>query len=427
MKRLAPDNDVVIVEIGGTVGDIESQPFLEAIRQFRQEIGRENGMFIHLTLVPYIAAAGEVKTKPTQHSVRELMEIGIQPDVLICRAEHPLSEDVKRKIALFCNVEFGAVVESHDVPTIYQIPLVFHDQGLDERVMHRLDLLGRRAPDLGTWRTMVRRVVNPSGRVKIAVVGKYTELIDSYKSVQEALIHGGIANDVGIDFSWISSDHFTTRERTREILSQHDGLLVPGGFGVRGVEGMVEAIRYAREAGLPFFGICLGMQVAIVEFARNVMGLDDSNSSEFAPECADPVISLMESQQHVTDMGGTMRLGQYPCRLGEGTRAAAMYGVSQVSERHRHRYEVSNAYRDRFIEHGLTLSGLSPDGSLVEIVELQTHPWFIGCQFHPELKSRPTRPHPLFKGFIEAAAAYHRHNHPAGAAESAVVGTAKRA
>lgn len=408
MRRLAPDNDVVIVEIGGTVGDIESLPFLEAIRQFRQEIGRENGMFIHLTLVPFIAAAGEVKTKPTQHSVRELMEIGIQPDVLICRAERPLAEDVKRKIALFCNVDFGAVVESRDVPTIYEIPLVFHEQGLDERVMHRLGLLGRRAPDLSAWREMVHRVVKPKGRVKIAVVGKYTELVDSYKSVQESLIHGGIANDVGIDFSWISSDHFTTREKTREILSQHDGLLVPGGFGVRGVEGMVEAIRYAREAGLPFFGICLGMQVAIVEFARNVMGLDDSNSSEFAPECADPVISLMESQQHVTDMGGTMRLGQYPCRLGEGTRAAQMYGVSQVNERHRHRYEVSNAYRDQFIEHGLTLSGLSPDGSLVEIVELQTHPWFVGCQFHPELKSRPTRAHPLFRGFIEAAVAHKR-------------------
>jgi CTP synthase len=406
MKRLAPDNDVVIVEIGGTVGDIESLPFLEAIRQFRQEIGREHGIFIHLTLVPYIAAAGEVKTKPTQHSVRELMEIGIQPDILICRAERPLADDVKRKISLFCNVEFGAVVESRDVPTIYEIPLVFHEQGLDERVMHRLGLLGRKAPDLSTWRTMVQRIVAPPRRVKIAVVGKYTELVDSYKSVQEALIHGGIANNVGVDISWIPSDSFVTRERTREILSQYDGLLVPGGFGVRGVDGMVEAIRYAREAGLPFFGICLGMQSAIVEFARNVAGLDDSDSSEFAPECNNPVISLMESQQHITDMGGTMRLGQYPCRLGEGTRAAQMYGTQQVSERHRHRYEVSNAYRDAFIEHGLTLSGLSPDGSLVEIVELQTHPWYVGCQFHPELKSRPTRPHPLFCGFIEAAAAH---------------------
>ncbi len=404
MKRLAPESDVVIVEIGGTVGDIESLPFLEAIRQFRHEIGRENAIFIHLTLVPFIAAAGEVKTKPTQHSVRELMEIGIQPDILICRSERALSEEVKRKIALFCNVEFGAVVESRDVPTIYQIPLEFHEQGLDERVMYRLGLLGRRAPDLSAWREMVHRVVSPANRVKVAVIGKYTELIDSYKSVQEALIHGGIANDVGVDISWLASDMFTDRPRTREVLADYHAVLVPGGFGVRGVEGMLEAIRYARESGLPFFGICLGMQTAIIEFARNVMGLDDSHSSEFSPECGDPVISLMESQQHLTDMGGTMRLGAYPCRLGPGTRAAAIYGAPQVSERHRHRYEVSNAYRDRFVEHGLTLSGLSPDESLVEIVELQTHPWFIGCQFHPELQSRPTRPHPLFASFIAAAA-----------------------
>ncbi len=403
MKRLAPESDVVIVEIGGTVGDIESLPFLEAIRQFRHEIGRENAIFIHLTLVPYIAAAGEVKTKPTQHSVRELMEIGIQPDILICRTERALSEDVKRKIALFCNVEFGAVVESRDVPTIYEIPLSFHEQGLDERVMHRLGLLGRKAPDLTAWRNMVRRVIDPSDRVKIAVIGKYTELIDSYKSVQEALIHGGIGNDVGVEISWLASDMFTGREKTRELLADFHGVLIPGGFGVRGVEGMLEAIRYARESGLPFFGICLGMQTAIIEFARNVIGLDDSHSSEFAPECSNPVISLMESQQHVTDMGGTMRLGAYPCRLGPGTRAAEIYGVPQVSERHRHRYEVSNAYRDSFVEHGLTLSGLSPDGSLVEIIELQTHPWFVGCQFHPELQSRPTRPHPLFAGFIGAA------------------------
>ena len=405
MKRLAPESDVVIVEIGGTVGDIESLPFLEAIRQFRQEIGRENAIFIHLTLVPYIAAAGEVKTKPTQHSVRELMEIGIQPDILICRSERALSEEVKRKIALFCNVDFGAVVESRDVPTIYQIPLSFHEQGLDERVMHRLGLLGRKAPDLAAWRAMVERIVAPHDSVKIAVIGKYTELVDSYKSVHEALIHGGIGNDVGVGISWLGSDMFSSRERTRELLADFHGVLVPGGFGVRGVDGMLEAIRYARESGLPFFGICLGMQSAIIEFARNVIGLDDSHSSEFAPECGNPVISLMESQQHVTDMGGTMRLGAYPCRLGPGTRAAAIYGVPEVSERHRHRYEVSNAYRDSFVEHGLTLSGLSPDGSLVEIVELQTHPWFVGCQFHPELQSRPTRPHPLFASFIGAAEA----------------------
>jgi CTP synthase len=403
MKRIAPDNDVVIVEIGGTVGDIESLPFLEAIRQFRQEIGRENAVFVHLTLVPYIAAAGEVKTKPTQHSVRELMEIGIQPDILICRTERPLTEDVKRKIALFCNVDFGAVIESRDVPTIYEIPLSFAEQGLDKWIVERLGLGGKPA-DITSWKSMVQRIVEPRDRVRIAIVGKYTDYADSYKSVQEALIHGGIANDVGVDISWVSSDLFTSDARADEILSQYNGLLVPGGFGVRGVEGMVEAIRAARERGLPFFGICLGMQVAIIEFARNVLGIADSNSSEFAPECGNAVISLMETQQHVTDMGGTMRLGAYACRLARGSKAAEVYGVPEISERHRHRYEVSNSFRDRFVANGMKLSGLSPDGSLVEIVELAQHPWFIGCQFHPELKSRPTRPHPLFAGFVAAAA-----------------------
>ena len=407
MKRIAPDNDVVIVEIGGTVGDIESLPFLEAIRQFRQEIGRDNGLFIHLTLVPYIAAAGEVKTKPTQHSVRELMEIGIQPDILICRTERPLSDDVKRKIALFCNVEFGCVIESRDVPTIYQIPLSFAEQGMDERVVQRLGL-ETPAPDLSTWRSMVQRVMQPSDQVKIAVVGKYTALVDSYKSVQEALIHGGIANDIGVQIDWISSDQFADPATARVLLKGCHGLLIPGGFGVRGIEGMVEAIRCARETKLPFFGICLGMQIAIIEFARNVAGIDDSNSSEFAPECQNAVVSLMESQQQVTDMGGTMRLGSYPCRLARGSKAAEVYGQPEVSERHRHRYEVSNTYRDTFVEHGLKLSGLSPDGQLVEMVELPAHPWFIGCQFHPELQSRPTRPHPLFAGFIAAAAKQRR-------------------
>jgi CTP synthase len=407
MKRVAPGNDVVIVEIGGTVGDIESLPFLEAIRQFRHEVGRQNAIFIHLTLVPYIAAAGEVKTKPTQHSVRELMEIGIQPDFLICRTERALSEDVKRKIALFCNVEFGNVIESRDVPTIYQIPISFSEQGLDERVMKRLDLEGNE-PDLTDWRAMVSRVSSPRDRVRVAVVGKYTELVDAYKSISEALVHGGIANDVGVDVSWLSSDLFTDSKRSRELLAGYHALLVPGGFGVRGVDGMVEAVRAARETGLPFFGICLGMQVAIIEFARNVLQLPDSHSSEFAPECSNPVIDLMEEQKHVTDMGGTMRLGAYPCRLQRGSRVAEVYGVPEVSERHRHRYEVSNSYRDQFVANGLKLSGLSPDGSLVEIVEFENHPWFIGVQFHPELRSRPTRPHPLFAGFIAAAAAAKR-------------------
>jgi CTP synthase len=403
VRRVAPGNDVVVVEVGGTVGDIESLPFLEAIRQFRHDVGRENTVFIHLTLVPWIAAAGEVKTKPTQHSVRDLMEIGIQPDILICRTERPLAEDVKRKIALFCNVEFGAVIESPDVSTIYQIPLVFHEQGFDELVCRRLGLEGR-ALDLSAWQEMVRRVTHPARKVRIAVIGKYTDYADSYKSVQEALIHGGIANEVGVEIAWTSSDLFTDAATSRALLAGVDGILVPGGFGVRGVEGMVQAIRAAREGKIPFFGICLGMQVAIIEFARHVAGLDDSNSSEFAPECGHPVISLLESQQGVQDMGGTMRLGTYPCRLRPGSKAAEIYGQPEISERHRHRYEVSNQYRERFQQQGMRLSGLSPDGSLVEMIELPDHPYFVACQFHPELKSRPTRPHPLFSAFVAAAA-----------------------
>ena len=402
IRRIAPENDVIIVEIGGTVGDIESLPFLEAIRQFRHDVGRDNAIFVHLTLIPFIAAAGELKTKPTQHSVRDLMEIGIQPDLLIVRTERPISDDIKRKIALFCNVEFGCVIESPDVRTIYDIPVRFHEQGFDQKVLERLHIDAPR-PELTAWREMVGRVLDPHDRVRIAVVGKYTDFVDSYKSVQEALIHGGIANDVGVDIQWLSSDDFTAPDRAAEILSQYHGLLVPGGFGVRGIEGMVEAIRHARVSGLPFFGICLGMQTAIIEFARNVCGLEDSHSSEFAPECDNAVISLMESQQHVTDMGGTMRLGAYPARLTRGSRVAEVYGQAEISERHRHRYEVSNRYRDLFVEHGLRLSGLSPDGQLVEIIEYPPHPWYIGCQFHPELKSRPNRAHPLFAGFIAAA------------------------
>ena len=402
VRRLAPETDVVIVEVGGTVGDIESLPFLEAIRQFRHDVGRDNALFVHLTLLPYIAAAGELKTKPTQHSVRELMQIGIQPDILIVRTDRPIGDDIKRKVALFCNVDFGSVIESPDVRTIYEIPLRFHEQGFDQKVLDRLHL-EQPTPSLAAWRELVQRVLVPHERVRIAVVGKYTDYADSYKSVQEALIHGGIANDVGVDIQWLSSEDFSSPERATEVLRTVDGLLVPGGFGVRGVEGMVEAIRGARETGLPFFGICLGMQTAIIEFARNVCGLDDSHSSEFAQECDNPVISLMESQQHVTDMGGTMRLGAYPCRLTRGSRAAEIYGQPEVSERHRHRYEVSNTYRDLFVQNGMRLSGLSPDGQLVEIIELPAHPWFIGCQFHPELQSRPTRPHPLFAGFIAAA------------------------
>jgi CTP synthase len=401
IRRTAPGQDVVITEVGGTVGDIESLPFLEAIRQFRQEVGRENALFIHLTLVPWIAATGELKTKPTQHSVRELMQIGIQPDILICRSEHALNEDVKRKIALFCNVDFGCVVESPDVRSIYEVPLRFHEQGLDRQVCERLHL-ETVEPDLSGWAAIVAKLLDPPARVKIAVVGKYTDLRDAYKSVQEALLHGGLPNDVGVEVHWISSDRFTDQKVAGQILSDLHGLLVPGGFGVRGVDGMAEAVRWAREHRLPFLGICLGLQVAIIEFARNVCHLK-ANSTEFEPDCEVPVISLMASQRNVADLGGTMRLGAYPARLRPGSLAASAYGATEISERHRHRWEVSNAYRDVLAEHGLRLSGQSPDGSLVEIIELPDHPWFLGCQFHPELKSRPTRPHPLFAGFIAAA------------------------
>jgi len=424
IRRLAPDHDVVITEIGGTVGDIESLPFLEAIRQFRQEVGRDNALFIHLTLVPFIAATAELKTKPTQHSVRELMQIGIQPDILICRTERPLSEELKRKIAQFCNVDFGCVIESPDVKSIYEIPLKFHAQALDDEVCRRLRL-ETKEPDLRSWAAMVDKILNPPERVKVAVVGKYTELADSYKSIHEALVHGGIANEAGVDIQWIASDRFTDQEAAGELLAPYDALLVPGGFGVRGVEGMVEAIRWAREQKLPFFGICLGLQVAIVEFARDVVKLPDTNSSEFEPECENPVIHLMASQQGIQDMGGTMRLGAYPCRLRPGSRVAQIYNAPEVSERHRHRYEVSNAYRDVLAEYGMRCAGLSPDGALVEMIELPEHPWFVGCQFHPELKSRPVRPHPLFASFI-GAALQHRRKRPRPEEAPAALAGAKR-
>jgi CTP synthase len=403
IRRLAPGMDVVITEIGGTVGDIESLPFLEAIRQFRQDVGPGNSLVIHLTLVPFIAAAGELKTKPTQHSVRELMQIGIQPDVLVCRAEHPLDEDLRKKIALFTNVHLNGVVQALDVDTIYAVPLELKRQKLDDFVVERLGLTTR-APDLTEWRGMVERIRSPgSGPVRIAVVGKYTELVDSYKSIQQALIHGGIANDVGVEIEWISSERFEGGEELSTLEGYH-GILIPGGFGPRGVEGMLEAIRWARARDVPFFGICLGLQCAVIEFARNVVGLEYSHSFEFAEDSPHPVICLMDSQRQVTTKGGTMRLGAYPADLQPGSKAAGIYGTRSISERHRHRYEFNNEYRAPFEEHGMAFSGLSPDGNLVEMIELSAHPWFVGCQFHPELKSRPTRPHPLFASFIQAAA-----------------------
>ncbi|MFN8645958.1 MAG: CTP synthase [Gemmatimonadales bacterium] len=422
IRRPAPGHDVVITEIGGTVGDIESLPFLEAIRQFRQEVGRDNALFLHLTLVPYIAAAGELKTKPTQHSVRDLMQIGIQPDILICRSEQPISPEIKRKIAGFCNVDFECVIESPDVKSIYEIPLRFREQGFDRVVCERLRL-ETREPDLTSWKAMVEKILRPKHAVRIAVVGKYTDLHDAYKSVQEALIHGGIASDAGVAIDWLSSDQFTSQEAAGRLLEQYDGLLVPGGFGIRGIEGMIEAIRWAREHQLPFFGICLGLQVAIIEFARHVCDMPNTTSTEFEPECEAPVIALMANQREVKDMGGTMRLGAYAAKLRDKSRAAQAYGTLQISERHRHRWEVNNAYRDVLAEHGLRLSGQSPDGGLVEIIELPDHPWFLGCQFHPELKSRPTRPHPLFAAFI--AAALERRQRPPAEARPAVVAASR--
>ena len=405
IQRLAPENDVVITEIGGTVGDIESLPFLEAIRQFRVDAGQENVIFVHLTLIPYIAAAGELKTKPTQHSVRELMQIGIQPDFLLCRTEHKLSGEIRKKIALFTNVQLEGVIECLDVATIYEVPLALKAQGLDDVILKRLQLDAPQ-PDLSGWTKMVRRFKHPeSGEARIAVVGKYTNLVDSYKSIQEALIHGGISNDVKVSVEWLSSEDFD-EENHVSLLKDFQGLLIPGGFGQRGIEGMLAAVRWSRVNEIPFFGICLGLQCAVIEFARNVCNLEGSHSTEFLEDASDPVICLLDSQRQVTKKGGTMRLGAYPCILGEGTAARDIYGIPEVSERHRHRFEVNNNYRDLLNDHGLTISGTSPDGALVEMVEITNHPWFVAGQFHPELKSRPTRPHPLFASFIEAAAAY---------------------
>jgi len=401
IQKLSPGHDVVITEVGGTVGDIESLPFLEAIRQFRQDVGWKNTVLIHLTLVPYIAAAGELKTKPTQHSVRELMEIGLQPDILVCRTEWPLTEEVRRKVARFCNVDIDDVIESRDMDTIYEVPLRFREQLLDERIVDHLDL-ETPEPDLTVWESMVERIKHPgSGDVRVAVVGKYTSLIDSYKSIHEALIHGGISNDTGVRIDWLSSEAID--EQGTEVLKPYDALLIPGGFGHRGVEGMVDTVRYLREEGVPFLGICLGLQCAIIEVARNMCGLEGADSSEFQPDTPHPVISLLDSQLKVTMKGGTMRLGAYPAHLVDGSRVREIYGESDISERHRHRYEVNNEYREALFEAGMRFSGLSPDGGLVEIIELPDHLFFVATQFHPELKSRPTRAHPLFAALIAAA------------------------
>ena len=404
-----PGIDVVITEIGGTVGDIESLPFLEAIRQYRLEQPAADTLSVHLTLVPYIAAAGEIKTKPTQHSVRELRSIGIQPDILMCRSEVPVPEDARRKIALFCNVPPESVINAMDVPSIYQVPLEFHQQDLDGQVCRKLELDVPEA-DIEDWRRMVSIILNPPARVDIAVVGKYVELKDAYKSICESFVHAGIPNHVAVDLTWVDSETLEGKDVGERFLDEAfagcHGILVPGGFGDRGIQGKINAVRFARERGVPYFGICLGLQVAMIEIGRDVVGLPMANSSEFDPAAEHPVIDLMLEQRGITDMGGTMRLGAYPCVLAAGSLAARCYGVGEISERHRHRYEVNNAYRERFVEHGVVLSGTSPDGELVEIIELPAHPFFLAVQFHPELKSRPNRPHPIFQAFVAAAVAH---------------------
>ncbi len=395
--------DIVICEIGGTVGDIESLPFLEAIRQLRLELGRERTLFIHLTLVPYIDAAHELKTKPTQHSVRSMLEIGIQPDILVCRTEKPLSAGIREKIALFTNVPREAVIEARDVASIYEVPLVLHRGGLDRLVADAFSLEGA-DPDLASWRELVDRALHPQGSVKIALCGKYTHLVDAYKSVVEALRHAGIENNVGVEIVWVESEQLEDPER-RRVLETVDGILVPGGFGGRGIEGKVRAIQHARENRIPFLGLCLGMQCAVIEFARNVCGLEAANSSEFDPETAHPVIHLLPEQRGVVEMGATMRLGAQPCRLAEGSRARDIYRTAEVSERHRHRYEFNNDFAEIFEAKGMRLSGREPAKNLVEIIEIPAHPWFVACQFHPELASRPNRAHPLFREFVRAAVA----------------------
>ncbi len=407
--------DIAIIEIGGTIGDIEGLPFVEAIRQLRGDLGREYSLYIHLTLVPYIKAAGEVKTKPTQHSVRELRADGIQPDILVCRTEVPLSSELKAKIALFCNVPQDAVITAIDVDTIYEVPLHFHEEGLDAKILELLNVWTGQ-PNIAPWQKLVHDLKNPKHTVTIAVTGKYVDLTESYKSLHEALIHGGVANQAKVELRYLSAEELESGDPA-ELLKGCDGILVPGGFGKRGAEGKINAITFARENKIPFFGICLGMQLAVVEYSRSVVGIKTADSSEFDPETPDPVIYLckewfdyrndkVQVRDENSDMGGTLRLGAYPCVLKPDTLAAAAYRADEISERHRHRFEFNNDYRQQLEDGGLLVSGTSPDNNLVEIVEIKDHPWFLGCQFHPEFKSKPMKPHPLFRDFIKAALTY---------------------
>jgi CTP synthase len=405
-KKVAQDVDVAIIEIGGTVGDIESLPFIEAIRQMRQEVGRDNSLFVHVTLVPFIAAAQELKTKPTQHSVKELLSAGIQPDILLCRTDRFLPKEIKSKIALFCNIEEEAVITAKDVASIYEVPVVFAHEEVDTLVLRRLHLEAKDR-DLSKWNDLVHRVYNPKDVVRIGIVGKYVEYEDSYKSLKEALVHGALSHNLKLEVHWIEAEGLETThkdDRSYEAqLEEYDGLLVPGGFGKRGIEGMLKAIQYARERRIPYFGICLGMQTACIEYARNVCGLEDANSSEFDPATPHRVIYKLRELRGVEELGGTMRLGAWPCKLEPGTLAYQIYGQSEISERHRHRYEFNREYEETMVAGGLRLSGSTPDGTYVEMIEIPGHPFFIGCQFHPEFKSKPLEPHPLFKAFIGAS------------------------
>jgi CTP synthase len=400
---LGEDTDVVITEVGGTVGDIEGLPFLEAIRQLRYDVGRGNICYVHCALVPFIGPTGELKTKPAQHSVRELRSIGIQPDAVVCRADRPLSPELKRKIAMLSDVDIEGVVSAHDAESLYSVVLILREEGLDDFVVGRLGLDPNVRPDLAQWTAMVGRALNPGDVVEIAVVGKYVSLPDAYLSVVEALTHAGIHHGVDVRIRWVSADALTSTTDTERALAGVHGVLVPGGFGVRGIDGKIAAARHARERHIPYFGICLGLQVAVIEFARHVLGLSEANSSEFDADSPDAVVDLMADQRDISDLGGTMRLGVYPCKVAEGTRTAAAYGEPVVYERHRHRWEVSNRYRARLAEAGMRFSGLSPDDRLVEVIELAEHPWFVASQFHPEFRSRPNRPHPLFRDFVGAA------------------------
>jgi CTP synthase len=404
IRDAAKGVDAIIVEIGGTIGDIESLPFLEAVRQLRISLGPQNALSVHVTLVPYIAAAEEIKTKPTQHSVKALLEIGIQPDILVCRCDHPITVDHKKKIGLFCNLTVDSVIAAQDARSIYEVPLNLKAEGLDDRIAELLNIWSR-APRLTKWKKVVDALHEPAkGAVTIAMVGKYVHLRDAYKSLHEALNHGGLAGQCRVDIRYVDSEEVEQKGAEAMLAGAH-GVLVPGGFGQRGTEGKIAAIRWAREKKVPFFGICLGMQLAVVEFARDVCDLDKANSAEFDEKSPHKVVDLMETQKGVTAKGGTMRLGAWPCKLAADTRARQAYGETEISERHRHRYEVNNAYREQLTEKGLVLSGLSPDGNLVEMVEIPDHPWFVGCQFHPEFKSKPMAPHPLFTRFVAAALA----------------------